>query len=59
VDAGITFRMNDHLSFSLEGTNLLNATQRTLMGGYNNGAVYTRSWFQSDRRVSFGVNFVY
>ena len=58
VDAGITYRMNDHLSFSLEGTNLLNATQRTLMGGYNNDATYTRSWFQSDRRVSFGVNFV-
>ena len=50
--------MNDHLSFSLEGTNLLNATQRTLMGGYVNDAIYTRSWFQSDRRVSFGVNFV-
>ena len=58
VDAGITFRMNDHLSFSLEGTNILNATQRTLMGGYVNDAIYTRSWFQSDRRVSFGVNFV-
>ncbi len=59
VDAGITYRMNDNLSFSLEGTNLLNATQRTLMGGYQNDAIYTRSWFQSDRRVSFGVNFVY
>jgi iron complex outermembrane recepter protein len=58
VDAGITYRLNDHLSFSLEGTNILNATQRTLMGGYVNDALYTRSWFQSDRRVSFGVNFV-
>jgi TonB-dependent receptor len=56
VDAGITFRVNDNLSFSLEGTNLLNATQRTLMGGYNNDAIYIRSWFQSDRRVSLGVN---
>ena len=58
VDAGITYRLNEHVSFSLEGSNLLNATQRTLMGGYVNGAIYTRSWFQSDRRVSFGVNFV-
>jgi iron complex outermembrane receptor protein len=58
VDAGITYRLNDHVSFSLEGTNILNATQRTLMGGYVNDALYTRSWFQSDRRVSFGVNFV-
>ena len=37
----------------------LNATQRTLMGGYQNGAIYTRSWFQSDRRVSLGVNFAF
>jgi len=58
VDAGITYRLNDQLSFSLEGTNILNATQRTLMGGYVNDAIYTRSWFQSDRRVSLGVNFV-
>jgi TonB-dependent receptor len=58
VDAGVTIRVTDELSFSLEGTNILNATQRTLMGGYNNDAIYTRSWFQSDRRVSFGVNFV-
>ena len=59
VDAGITIRLNDSLSFSLEGTNILNATQRTLMGGYVNGAIYTRSWFQSDRRVSFGINFAF
>ena len=59
VDAGLTIKATDNLSFSLEGTNLLNATQRTLMGGYQNDAIYTRSWFQSDRRVSFGVNFVY
>jgi iron complex outermembrane receptor protein len=58
VDAGITYRLSEQLSFSLEGTNILNATQRTLMGGYQNGGIYTRSWFQSDRRVSFGVNFV-
>jgi TonB-dependent receptor len=58
VDAGFTFRWNDHISFSVEGANIFNATQRTLMGGYNNDAIYTRSWFQSDRRISFGVNFV-
>ncbi|MEO6359475.1 MAG: TonB-dependent receptor, partial [Sphingomicrobium sp.] len=57
VDAGITYRLNDHLSFSLEGSNILNATQRTLMGGYVNDAIYTRSWFQSDRRISLGANF--
>jgi TonB-dependent receptor len=56
VDAGIRYKVNDHLSFSLEATNLTNATQRTLMGGYPQGKLYTRSWFQSDRRITAGVN---
>ena len=30
--------------------------QRTLMGGYPNNTLYIRSWFQSDRRLNFGVN---
>jgi len=59
VDAGITFKVNEHLSLSAQGTNLLNETQRTLMGGYNNGKLYTRSWFQSDRRFSVGANFAF
>ena len=56
VDVGVTYKMTENLSFTLKGTNVLNATQRTLMGGYNNDAMYTRSWFQSDRRVAFGAN---
>lgn len=56
VDAGIRYKVNDNLSVSLQGTNLLNATQRTLMGGYPDDTLYVRSWFQSDRRVSAGVN---
>jgi TonB-dependent receptor len=59
VDAGLTFKVNENLSLSLQGTNLLNATQRTLMGGYANDAIYTRSWFQSDRRVSLGANIAF
>jgi TonB-dependent receptor len=59
VDAGITFKVNEHLSLTAQGTNLLNETQRTLMGGYNNGKLYTRSWFQSDRRFSVGANFAF
>jgi len=59
IDAGITLKVTDQLSFSLQGTNLFNATQRTLMGGYKNDAIYTRSWFQSDRRVSFGANIAF
>ena len=57
LDAGVTFRINQHFSFSVQSTNLLNSTARTLMGGYPNGAIYTRSWFQSDRRLSAGINF--
>jgi TonB-dependent receptor len=57
LDAGATIRVNKHFSFSIQGTNLLNSTARTLMGGYPNGMIYTRSWFQSDRRLSAGINF--
>lgn len=59
VDAGVTFKVNDNLSLSLQGTNIFNETQRTLMGGYKNDAIYTRSWFQSDRRVSLGANIAF
>ena len=57
VDAGIRYKVNENLSLSLQSTNLFNATQRTLMGGYPDGKLYERSWFQSDRRISGGVNF--
>ncbi|WP_206518545.1 TonB-dependent receptor [Stakelama tenebrarum] len=56
LDAGVTFRVTEAFSFTIQGTNLTNATQKTLMGGYPNGSLYTRSWFQSDRRVKVGVN---
>ncbi|WP_423605610.1 TonB-dependent receptor [Sphingomonas sp. MS122] len=56
VDVGVTYKVTDQLSFTVKGTNILNETQRTLMGGYKNDAIYTRSWFQSDRRVSLGAN---
>jgi len=59
VDAGITFKVNENLSLTAQGTNLFNETQRTLMGGYKNDAIYTRSWFQSDRRFSLGANFAF
>jgi len=59
VDVGLTYKVTDNLSFTVRGTNVLNATQRTLMGGYKNNAIYTRSWFQSDRRVSLGANLAF
>ncbi|MDP9421329.1 MAG: TonB-dependent receptor [Pseudomonadota bacterium] len=59
VDAGITFKVNENLSLTAQGSNLLNETQKTLMGGYKNDRLYTRSWFQSDRRFSVGANFAF
>lgn len=59
LDAGVTIRVNDHFSFQVQGTNLTNATQRTLMGGYPNDALLTRSWFQSDRRLRAGINLAF
>jgi hypothetical protein len=29
------------------------------MGGYPGGKLYTRSWFQSDRRISTGINLAF
>lgn len=58
LDAGVTLRVNDNLSVQLQGTNLLNATQKTLMGGYP-GGLYGRSWFQSDRRYRMGMNITF
>ncbi|WP_141395779.1 TonB-dependent receptor [Sphingomonas spermidinifaciens] len=59
VDTGVTVKATEELSLTLRATNVFNATQRTLMGGYRNDAIYTRSWFQSDRRVALGVNFAF
>jgi TonB-dependent receptor len=59
VDVGLTYTVTDNLSFTVRGTNVLNATQRTLMGGYKNDAIYTRSWFQSDRRVSLSASLAF
>ncbi|MGR4863783.1 TonB-dependent receptor [Caulobacter sp. LARHSG274] len=52
LDAGVTFKINEHTSFSLEGSNLSNKTVRTLMGGYPDDRKYVRSWFVADRRVN-------
>jgi outer membrane receptor protein involved in Fe transport len=56
LDGGVTVKVNDRLSFQIQATNITNATQRTLMGGYPEGALYGRSWFQSDRRYRMGLN---
>lgn len=56
LEAGVRFKVTDNFQFSVQGTNLLNSTQRTLMGGYPGGDLVGRSWFQTDRRIAVGVN---
>lgn len=59
LDAGVTIRLTKNVSFSVQGTNLTNSIARTLQGGYPGGALYVRSWFQSDRRLSTGINLAF
>lgn len=59
IDAGVRFKVTDNLSFGIQGTNLTASMQRTLMGGYPNGKLVGRSWFQSDRRISTGINLAF
>ncbi|WP_233503543.1 TonB-dependent receptor [Sphingomonas psychrotolerans] len=59
LEAGIRFKITENFSFSVQGTNLMNSTQRTLMGGYPGGGLYGRSWFQTDRRISTGINLAF
>ncbi|WP_242185793.1 TonB-dependent receptor [Sphingomonas sp. CARO-RG-8B-R24-01] len=59
IDAGVRFKVTQNLSFGIQGTNLTASTQRTLMGGYPNGKLVGRSWFQADRRISTGINLAF
>lgn len=59
VDAGVTYRLNDRISMSVQGSNLTNEVTRTLMGGYNNGHKYVRSWFVADRRVNASLRLAF
>ena len=54
LDVGGTYHVNEHIDLSVQANNITNSVQKTLMGGYP-GGLYTRSWFQSDRRIVFGV----
>lgn len=59
LDAGVRFKVTKNFSFGIQGTNLTNSTQRTLMGGYPGKKLYTRSWFQSDRRIAVGASLAF
>jgi len=59
LEAGARFKVTENFSFSIQGTNLLNSMQRTLMGGYPGDKLYGRSWFQTDRRISTGISLAF
>jgi TonB-dependent receptor len=59
LEAGIRFKVTENFSWGVQGTNLTNSTQHTLQGGYPGGKLYGRSWFQSDRRISTGINLAF
>jgi iron complex outermembrane recepter protein len=59
LEAGVRFKITENFSFSVQGANLTNSMQRTLMGGYPGGTLKGRSWFQSDRRISTGINLAF
>ncbi|UIJ47298.1 TonB-dependent receptor [Sphingomonas cannabina] len=59
LEAGVRFRVTENFSFNVQGTNLTNSMQRTLMGGYPGGALKGRSWFQADRRISTGISLAF
>ena len=55
LDFGGSYRVNDHVSLSLEASNLTDSIAKTLQGGYPDGKLYPRSWFITDKRVNFTV----
>ncbi|MDF0543412.1 TonB-dependent receptor [Sphingobium sp. H39-3-25] len=59
LEAGVRFKVTENFSFGIQGTNLTNSTQHTLMGGYPGGKLKGRSWFQTDRRISTGINLAF
>ncbi|HVJ01682.1 MAG TPA: TonB-dependent receptor, partial [Sphingomonas sp.] len=59
LEAGIRFKVTENFSFGIQGTNLTNSMQRTLMGGYPGRKLLGRSWFQTDRRISTGINLAF
>ncbi len=67
LDARVAYRLNDHIEFSLEGTNLLN-TETVLYqqvdGPMTDGTTHPRlllpnAWFQNDRRLQATVRWKY
>lgn len=57
LDAGVQYKLNDNITFSVDGQNLMNSVTKTLMG--YGSQQYNRSWFMADRRFSASVHFNY
>jgi len=55
LDAGVQYKLNDNVTLSVEGQNLLNTVTKTTMG--YGAQSYNRSWFMADRRIAGSVHF--
>ncbi len=53
LDASVFYKMNDHITFGVQGVNLTNETVRTTAVVDNALREVPRSWFMNDRRYSF------
>ena len=57
-DFGFNYKFSPHIKGYIQANNFTNAITRTKMEELP-GKLYTRSWFVSDRRVDFGLNFAF
>ncbi|WP_434213218.1 TonB-dependent receptor [[Pseudomonas] boreopolis] len=59
LDGSFFYRINDHVQIGVQANNLTNSITKLLMGprkynrdGYVDETLYTRAWFENDRRYS-------
>jgi len=57
LDAGVQYRLNDHLTFSLQGTNLTDALYKQLM--QQHVGMMNHNYFTSGRRYSVALQYSY
>ena len=57
LDFGINYELPNRVKIWFQAANVNNEIAKTVMGGYPDGVTPIRSWFQSDRRYSAGLNF--
>ena len=61
MDFGASFKLDDHVTFGVDGQNVLASISKTLMGITNDPTYgnqqYNRNWYVSDRRLIGSIKF--